>query len=310
VIVVDNGSSDGSVGMLMEAKATSPFVLQLIQNVCNLGFCTANNQGIAAARGEWVALLNNDAEAHPDWLSAMYSAVADRPLYGMVACKILVYDDSRKIDKAGHLIYLDGQNRGRGSGQIDLGQFDEVEDVLWPDGCAAMYRCSMLSEIGDFDEDLFAYGDDAELGMRARVAGWQCIYTPKAVVFHHRGSTLGLFSSRRLELIERNRILLAVKHFPWSVLCLNAFYTIARFSAGAWAAVRGKGEAARFVGFRGKLKVARALFRGTVQGFAMIPMTLRKRREMQGIRKLSSKQTHELLLRYRIKLKDISEQAI
>ena len=145
-------------------------------------------------RGEWIALLNNDAEAQPDWLRTMYDAVSDRSEYGMVACKILVYEDHRKIDKAGHLIYLDGQNRGRGSGQIDHGQFDRCRGRAWPDGCAAMYRASMLRTIGGFDEDLFAYGDDAELGMRARIAGWKCLYVPKAVVFHRRGSTLGLFS--------------------------------------------------------------------------------------------------------------------
>ena len=84
-----------------------------------------------------------------------------------------------------------------------------------------MYRKEMLDEIGGFDEDFFAYGDDAELGLRARIAGWKCLYTPDAVVRHHRGSTLGLQSSRRLELIERNRVLLAVKLFPASLLWRN-----------------------------------------------------------------------------------------
>jgi GT2 family glycosyltransferase len=79
---------------------------------------------------------------------------------------------SQRIDKAGHLIFPDGQNRGRGSGALDRGQFDREEEVLWPDGCAAMYRKEMLDEIGGFDEDFFAYGDDAELGLRARIAGW------------------------------------------------------------------------------------------------------------------------------------------
>ena len=74
----------------------------------------------------------------------------------------------RRIDKAGHLIYPDGQNRGRGSGEADRGQYDRFGETLWPDGCAAMYRQEMLAEIGGFDEDLFAYADDAELGLRAR----------------------------------------------------------------------------------------------------------------------------------------------
>ena len=97
----------------------------------------------------------------------------------------------------------------------------------------------MLDEIGGFDEDFFAYGDDAELGLRARIAGWRCIYAPRAVVRHHRGSTLGKDSGWRLELIERNRVLLAVKLFPWSLLWLNPFYFAVRLAAGAMLA-RGK----------------------------------------------------------------------
>jgi hypothetical protein len=168
----------------------------------------------------------------------------------------------------------------------------------------------MLRTIGGFDEDLFAYGDDAELGMRARIAGWKCLYVPKAVVFHRRGSTLGLFSSRRVELIERNRILLAIKHFPISLLALNLVYCSIRLAAGLWAAVRGRGEAGKFQGVGGKFRVAAALLRGGLQGLAMVPATLRKRRAMREIRKLSSKEIRQLLLDNQISLKELSEQAI
>ena len=124
-------------------------------------------------------MLNNDAEAEPGWLAALASAFEGRPDVGMAASKILVYEDPRRIDKVGHLIYPDGQNRGRGTGELDEGQYDRVEEVLWPDGCAAMYRRAMLDEIGGFDEDFFAYADDAELGLRARIAGWKCLYIPQ-----------------------------------------------------------------------------------------------------------------------------------
>lgn len=310
VVVVDNGSSDGSVAELDRLTPRLSFPVHVIQNEANFGFCRANNQGIAAARAEWIALLNNDAEARPEWLGAMHRAVADRPEYGMVACKILVYEDPCKIDKAGHLIYLDGQNRGRGSGETDRGQYDRLEEILWPDGCAAMYRSAMLQEIGGFDEDLFAYGDDAELGMRARLAGWKCLYVPDAVVLHRRGSTLGVLSSRRVELIERNRILLAVKHFPAGLLWANGFYSVARIGAGAIAAWRGRGEAARFRGTGEKARLAVALLRGALQGLAMVPTTWRKRRELRAVRRLSTKEVHELLRRYRISLKELTEQAI
>ena len=168
----------------------------------------------------------------------------------------------------------------------------------------------MLRTIGGFDEDLFAYGDDAELGMRARIAGWKCLYVPKAVVFHRRGSTLGLFSGRRLELIERNRILLAVKHFPASLLALNGVYWGIRVAAGLWASARGRGEAGKFQGAGAKFRMALALFRGGMQGLAMAPAAFRKRRAMRRIRKLSPKQVRQLLLDNRISLKELSEQAV
>lgn len=239
VVVVDNGSTDGSLEMVRREFSTGqPFALKLIVNERNLGFCAANNQGFAGSDSEFVALLNNDAEAEPEWLRSLVAAFDGRPEIGMAASKILVFEEPRRIDKVGHLIYLDGQNRGRGSGEIDNGQYDEVEEVLWPDGCAAMYRRAMLDEIGGFDEDFFAYADDAELGLRARIAGWKCLYVPPAVVRHHRGATLGLLSPERLVLIERNRLLLAAKLFPWSLLWLNGAYYLARIGAGLWAAMR------------------------------------------------------------------------
>jgi GT2 family glycosyltransferase len=228
----------------------------------------------------------------------------------MAASKILVYEDPTRIDKVGHLIYPDGQNRGRGSGQIDRGQFDRIEEVLGQDGCAAMYRRAMLDEIGGFDEDFFAYADDAELGLRARIAGWRCLYIPDAVVRHHRGSTLGLLSSERLELIERNRILFAAKLFPWSLLWLNGAYWMARMSAGVWAAATGRGEAARFPGVGGKMRIAMALLKGQLSALPLLPKMLRKRRSIQRLRKLSPSDVRKLILSHRISLKELSQQAI
>jgi GT2 family glycosyltransferase len=310
VVVVDNGSQDGSPELVREMAASFPVPLRLIANPSNRGFCAANNQGFAASAAELVALLNNDAEAEPGWLVALEAAIRTSQDVGMAASKILVWEDPSRIDKAGHLIYPDGQNRGRGAGQIDRGQFDRVEETLWPDGCAAMYRRAMLDEIGGFDEEFFAYGDDAELGLRGRIAGWTCLYAPEAVVRHHRGATLGLASARRLTLIERNRVLLAVKLFPWNLLWANGAYYFARIAGGLSAALRNQGELRHYSGARGKLTAAMALLRGTMSALPVIPSMLRKRRAFRSKRRLTPWQIRRLLLRHRISLKEISQQAI
>jgi GT2 family glycosyltransferase len=309
VIVVDNGSTDGSAELVGEMAKVSPVPLRLILNQTNFGFCAANNQGFAASRSPLVALLNNDAEADPEWLSALESAIETGTDVGMIASKILVWEDPRRIDKVGHLIYPDGQNRGRGTGQMDHGQFDRVEEVLWPDGCAAMYRRAMLDEIGGFDEEFFAYADDAELGLRGRIAGWRCLYTPGAVVRHHRGATLGLGSARRLTLIERNRVLLVVKLFPWNLLWANGAYYLARMAAGLWAALRNKGELRHYQGSAGKLSAATALLRGSLSALPLIPSMLSKRRAFRPKHRLTPGQIRKLLLKHRISMREISEQA-
>ena len=310
VILVDNGSEDQSVEMAeREFGDSASFRLRLIENDRNLGFCEANNQGMALAQTPFIALLNNDAEAEPGWLAALYKGLIAHPGAGMAASKILVWEDPGRIDKAGHLIYLDGQNRGRGTGERDHGQYDKEAEALWPDGCACLYRRSMIEEIGGFDEDFFAYADDAELGLRARIAGWGCIYVPTAVVRHHRGATLGLANLRRLELIERNRVLLVAKLFPWRLVWLNGVFYLARLAAGALAAVRQRGEINRFPGSGGKLRVLLALIRADLQALRMLPRMIAKRKKLDSIRKLSSHEITQLLWRNRITLKALSEQS-
>jgi len=285
------------------------FRLYTIANLENRGFCAANNQAINEAKTEIVALLNNDAEAEPGWLAALLTAFENSPRVGMAASKILVWEDPRRIDKAGHLIYLDGQNRGRGTGEIDTGQYDRQEEVLWPDGCACAYRAEMLRQIGGFDEDFFAYADDAELGLRARIAGWSCLYVPRAVVRHHRGATLGVLNTRRLELIERNRILLVAKLFPWRLICLNGAFYLARLAAGIWAAILGQGEVSRFPGLRGKLLVLQALIRADLQALRLLPRMIAKRRKLNTIHRMTSMEITQLLWRHRITLKQLSQQS-
>lgn len=304
VIVVDNGSRDRS-GTVTREKEFSRLPIRLIKNLNNRGFCAANNQALRFARGEYVALLNNDAEADKGWLKALVTALEANPEFGMAASKILLHGDRSVIDKAGHLIYPDGQNRGRGTGEQDRGQYDRMEEAAWPDGCAAFYRRALFEHVGGFDEDFFAYGDDAELGLRARIAGWRCLYVPSALAFHHGAATLGTHSERRLFLIERNRSWLAVKLFPWRMLLLSPLYFSFRALATGFAAALGRGEGSQAVSsisFYGLLKCVLAANLAAMIG---LPMMLRKRRAIEPLRKLSPAAVAKTLRKFQIPLADL-----
>lgn len=292
VIVVDNGSDDGSAEMV---STTFPQA-RLLRNKQNEGFCKANNQGIAEAKGNLIALLNNDAEAAPVWLYELHRAFGLAEGVGMAASKVLSWENPNLIDKVGHVIYADGQNRGRGTGEVDRGQYEEIEEVLWPDGCAGMYSREMLSRVGGFDEDFFAYADDADLGFRGRIAGYRCLYMPTAVVRHHRSATLGLGSGARVALIERNRIFLALKLFPWSLLILNPVYFACRVVAGVLQARGARGDFAAFPGIGGKLRIAWSLARGQCMAVSGTVAMLKKRRSVKRYAVMTMAERKKLIL--------------
>jgi GT2 family glycosyltransferase len=303
VIVVDNGSIDESLEMLDSEFGGFAYI---ITNSRNHGFCRAVNQAIRASKSDYVALLNNDAEADPVWLEAMVQAIERTDEVGMVACKILKYDQPNVIDKVGHLIYPDGQNRGRGTDQIDHGQFDEEEEALFPDGCAALYRRAVFQTAGMFDEDFFAYGDDAELGLRARLAGWKAVYAPRAKAYHHHSQTLGAYSPEKIFFVERNRIWLAVKLFPLPVLLLNPYYAGARFLAGVAASVLRKGPAGSFSREYSLVRLIWTIFHADLAALARLPQMWRKRLAIKSTQKLPDAEVRRLMRQFRISLKELA----
>jgi len=303
VIVVDNGSIDGSLEMLDSEFGGFAYI---IKNSKNHGFCRAVNQAIQASKSDFVALLNNDAEAQPAWLEEMVTAIERADDIGMCASKILRHDQPRVIDKVGHLIYLDGQNRGRGTGQTDRGQFDQEEETLFPDGCAALYRRGVFESVGLFDEDFFAYGDDAELGLRARIGGWRAVYTPRAVVYHRHSQTLGAYSPEKIFYVERNRVWLAVKLFPMSILLLNPYYAAMRFVAGMLASAARRGPGGNFVREYSMLRLLWTVLRANMAALIRVPQMLKKRAQISRRRKISSAELRRLLSRFRISLKELA----
>ena len=300
VIVVDNGSHDESVGFLKNYDWPPLKTLFLRENT---GFSGGNNAGFPMVGGDILALLNNDAVVDPDWIAAALP-LFENTATGMVACKTLRFSDPRFIDKAGHLIYPDGLNRGRGTGQRDGEPFNRVEEALWPDGSAGFYRKSMLDEIGFFDDDFFLYGEDAELGMRARWAGYRCVYQPRSRVLHHHSSSLGKSSPLKIYYVERNRIWLLVKTFPLGAILVSPWHSFRRYLMNVASLLLRKGAASGFSRNRSPLVLAIKLLQALWDGCLGIPGMVAKRRHI--VRRISAASMRALLKQYRISAREIT----
>jgi GT2 family glycosyltransferase len=303
IILVDNGSTDGSVDFVRQRFGDR---VRIIAHDTNLGYSRALNDGIRAAQGRYLMALNNDTEVAPGCLAALIE-VADRyPNVGSLATKILSYSDRSVIDNVGHLLYPDGLSRGRGRLETDRGQYDAAEEVLLPSGCAALLRRAMLADVGLFDDDLFAYCDDTDLGLRARLAGWRCRYVPGAVVYHKYSAATAAYSPLKAFLVERNRAWVAVKCLPASLLVASPVFTFLRLAAQAWGATRGRGAAGRFTSDHSSMELVRVLGRAVVAAVRGLPAALRKRREVQRRRRIVRGEGFEWLRRYGMGVREIA----
>ncbi|HTX43647.1 MAG TPA: glycosyltransferase family 2 protein [Methanocella sp.] len=224
VILVDNGSSDGSAEYV---KGSYPSV-RTVEAAENLGFARGNNVGIRAARGEFIATLNNDTEAAPGWLEALVGAMAADEGVGMCASKMLRMDDPTLIDSTGICVSRSGACWDRGMFQKDVGQFEAAEEVFGPCAGAALYRKSMLDAVGLFDEDFVSYMEDTDLAFRCRLAGWKCRYVPGAVVYHVHGGTAGYVSPYTVYYGNRNIVWYPLQDFPLPLLLTSLPFIVGR----------------------------------------------------------------------------------
>lgn len=303
VILVDNGSTDGSLEFI-RSKFPGP---RIIVNEKNLGFAKANNQGIEIARGRYIATLNNDTEVDREWLKKLIEAAgsSDQRI-GMWGPKILSMQERTRIDSVGGLlIYRDGIARGRGRSEEDKGQYDRVEDILFPSACSALYRKDMLDEIGYFDEDFFAYSEDSDLGFRARLAGWGAVSVPDAVVYHHYSGSTGKYSETKAFLVERNHLWLAIKNFPVTMLALTPFYTSLRWLVQAINLIGGKGATSKYVKEVSTPNIAFALINALVSAAKGLPATLAKRKSVQKKKVVSNREVRIWFKKYGLSASEV-----
>jgi GT2 family glycosyltransferase len=270
VILVDNGSTDGSQGLVADRYPE----VRLLALEHNLGLTGGNNQGFRAAQGEFLISLNNDTEVDSGFVEALVTALLDHPAAGMAAAKMLLFDQRDTLHSAGDGYGLDGIPFNRGVWQRDEGQFDEPGWIFGGCGGAVAYRRAMLHEIGLFDESFFMYCEDVDLNWRSQLAGWKCWYAPEAVVYHKLSATGG--GSVASFYTGRNTLWVIAKNYPGTLLrrhwprILRAQWAISSDALRAW-----RGEAAR------------ARLRGQLAGLLGWPRMLQKRRAIQAARRVS-----------------------
>lgn len=259
VVVVDNGSSDGSLEYLRE---THPDV-RILALGRNTGFAYAANRGVEAASGELVALVNTDVVLEADWLERMAAALSSRSDAASVACKMLSLPDCTRIYDAGDVLRRDGVCEQRGRFSRDDGRWDSPGEVFGACAGAALYRRSTLLDLGGFDEGYFAYLEDVDLALRLRLAGWRCYYEPAVAVHAGEGSSDRL-SGGHWFLVARNTLLLVAKSFPARWLPFVCY----RQLAWAWHAARERR--------------LRAHLRGLAAALPLLRRTLAARRDLRA----------------------------
>ncbi|MBI5505861.1 MAG: glycosyltransferase family 2 protein [Deltaproteobacteria bacterium] len=302
VLVVDNGSADDSAAMVRREFPEA----RLLALPVNTGFCGGNNRAYAQARADLVLLLNNDAEVRADFVEKMITAADLDAEFGMFAACIRMYDRREIFDSTGLLIYPDGICRSRGWLEKDVGQYDRVDEVLAPNGCAAMYRRAMLDDVGFLDEAYFAYLEDLDLGLRGQLRGWRCRYVPDAVVYHKKSMTTGYHSALKAYLVERNRIWNAVRLLPLRLLLLSPLWTVARYLAQGFAAASGRGMSGRFSRDYSRRQLLGILLRAYAAALLRLPEVWRERRWIQSRRKLGALAVYELLRKHRLPLLELA----
>jgi GT2 family glycosyltransferase len=278
VIIADNNSTDGSRELVREQY---PWV-KLVELDDNYGFTGACNAGMRAAQGAHVALLNNDTEVDPGWAAALVDAFARHPDVGSIASKMLLFDKRDHIHTTGDFFTIDGRAGNRGVWQRDTGQYEQEAYVFSACGGSSAYRRTMLDQIGLLDDDFFFSAEDVDLGWRAQLAGWRCLYTPRAIVYHHLSASGGGVTASYHD--GRNLIYLLTKNYPADLwrkhgnAVLRAQWRLASEAMKAW-----RGAAAR------------ARLRGMLAGIAGMPKMLRKRREIQRARRVSLEYLEQIL---------------
>jgi GT2 family glycosyltransferase len=277
-IVVDNGSTDGSLDLLTERYPD----VRIVALPHNRGYAGGCNAGLGAADGDILFILNNDTEVEPAWLAELLLALEEHPEAGMATPKVLLWDDHTRLHTTGDHVRTNGIPDSRGVWELDKGQFDDQPYVFGASGVAPAYRRAMLEDIGLFDVDFQSYCEDVDLSWRAQLAGYRCVYAPRARLYHKVSAT-GKGTIRSF-YVARNTIWMLAKNLPLELWQRHRREIL----AAQWQRLA---DALR--AWRGS--AARATIRGQLASLAGLPTMLRKRRAIQSTRRVDQAYIETLL---------------
>lgn len=223
IIMVDNGSTDGSIDIVRRFPE-----VRLIALERNAGFAHGNNLAIDAASEEsdWLALINPDAFAAPRWLEMLLKAAETHPEFSVFGSKLVNAADPSLLDGAGDAYHISGMVWRKGHGVVASSIEERTYEIFSPCAAAALYQRCALRDVGGFDDDFFCYTEDVDLGFRMRLAGHRCLYVPLSVAYHvGSGTTGGQHSVFSIYHGHRNLVWVFVKNMPghlfWILLPLH-----------------------------------------------------------------------------------------
>ena len=262
-ILVDNGSTDGSPEYI---RANFPEV-RLLALKENLGFTGGNIAGYKLAGGGLIALLNNDTEADSEWLQAIHNGSLLFEHAGSFASKMMYFDERRRIENCGFEMAITGTPTELGRDEPDGPEWCSPRNIFGACGGAVAYRRSMLNDVGFLDPDFFMIYEDVDLSFRAQLSGYDCVYLPQAIVYHHYRSTIKKRPAVQVFYAQRNIEFVYLKNLPLGFLVRSVPLRLL-YEVGAAVYFCRLGAGAAF--FRAKLDVLKRLRsalrkRGTIQ---------------------------------------------
>ncbi len=288
ILIVDDGGTDETAAVLARDFPE----VSLLALGTNRGLAHAQNAGIAATDSEFVAVLNNDTEAEPEWLARLVAAADTRPETWAVAGKLRLFDRRAVLHAAGDGFGTDGVPRNLGVWEEDRGQWDDGRWLWGPQGGAALYRRAALDALSGpgigtpYDESFFMYCEDVDLNWRAQLAGYETAFAPDAIVYHHLSATGG--GALASYYVGRNMLAVLVKDVPGDLLRCH-------WRAMLAAQLRFTAESARHL----REDAARARLRGQIAFFRMVPRLLAARRATLARQRVSRAALASRLLRSR-----------